>query len=83
MQQLYILVLIMYSSYGVSSAAGRGDLTSPRTAVATHHVTKYTTPIHNILSTTLQSSVSQKALENLPEDGNVMPKRVAATILIN
>jgi hypothetical protein len=35
-------------------------------------------PIHNILSTALQLSVSQKALRTLPEDGNVMPKQVGA-----
>jgi hypothetical protein len=32
------------------------------------------TPIYNILST------AQKALGTLPEDGNVMPKHVGATI---
>jgi hypothetical protein len=36
--------------------------------------------IHNILSTAPQLSISQKALEMLPEDGNVMPKHVGATI---
>jgi hypothetical protein len=36
--------------------------------------------IHNILSTAPQLSISQKALETLPEDGNVMPKQVGATI---
>jgi hypothetical protein len=41
---------------------------------------KGTTPIHNILSTTPQLSISQKALETLPDDGNVMPKHVGATI---
>ena len=35
---------------------------------------------HNILSTAPQLSISQKALETLPEDGNVMPKHVGATI---
>jgi hypothetical protein len=34
---------------------------------------------HNILSTA-QLSISQKALGTLPEDGNVMPKHVGATI---
>jgi hypothetical protein len=34
----------------------------------------------NILSTVSQLSIFQKALETLPEDGNVMPKHVAATI---
>src|SRR5215475_1900048 len=38
------------------------------------------TPIHNILPTAFQLSVSQKALETLPEDGNVMPKHAEATI---
>jgi hypothetical protein len=36
--------------------------------------------IHNVLSTAPQLSISQKALEKLPEDGNVMPKHVGATI---
>jgi hypothetical protein len=49
-------------------------------AHATHHVTKHNTPIHNILSTVPQLSISQKALGTLPEDGNVMPKHVGATI---
>jgi hypothetical protein len=45
-----------------------------------HHVTRNNTPIHNILSTAPQLSISQKALRTLPEDGNVMPKNVGATI---
>src|SRR5215475_12454289 len=36
--------------------------------------------IHNILSTAPQLSISQKAIGTLPEDGNVMPKHVRATI---
>jgi hypothetical protein len=51
-----------------------------RSEIATHHVTKNNTPIHNILSTAPQLSISQKALGKLPEDGNVMPKHVGATI---
>jgi hypothetical protein len=47
---------------------------------ATHHVTKPNTPIHNILSTAPQLSISQKALGTLPEDGNVIAKHVGATI---
>jgi hypothetical protein len=39
----------------------------------------HNTPIHNILSTTPQLSISQKALGTLPEDDNVMPKHVGAT----
>jgi hypothetical protein len=45
-----------------------------------HHVARHNTPIHNILSTTPQLSISQKALGTLPEDGNVMSKHVGATI---
>jgi hypothetical protein len=47
---------------------------------ATHHVTRHNTPIHNILSTAPQLSISQKAVGTLPEDGNVMPKHLGATI---
>jgi hypothetical protein len=50
----------------------RGDLT--------YHVTRHNTPIHNILWTAPQLSISQKALGMLPEDGNVMQKHVGATI---
>jgi hypothetical protein len=46
----------------------------------THHVTRHNTPIHNILSTAPQLSISQKALGTLPEDGKIMPKYVGATI---
>jgi hypothetical protein len=45
-----------------------------------HHVTKDNTPIHNILSTAPQLSISQKALGTLLEDGNVIPKHVGDTI---
>jgi hypothetical protein len=48
--------------------------------IATHHVTRHYMPIHNILSTVPQLSIFQKALGTLPEDGNVMPKHVVATI---
>jgi hypothetical protein len=48
--------------------------------ISTHHVTKHNTPIHNMLSTAPQLSISQKALGTLPEDGSVMPKRVGAII---
>jgi hypothetical protein len=43
------------------------------------HVTRHNTPIHNILPTA-QLIISQKALGTLPEDGNVMPKLIEATI---
>jgi hypothetical protein len=48
--------------------------------IATHHNTRQNTPIHNILSTAPQLSISQKAIGTLPEDDNVMPKHVRATI---
>jgi hypothetical protein len=57
----------------VSRAVRRGDLRSPS------HVTRHNTPIHNILSTAPQLSISQKALGTLAEDGNVMLKHVEAT----
>src|SRR5215510_11089186 len=45
-----------------------------------HQVTRHNTPIHNILSTAPQLSISRKAIGMRPEDGNVMPKHVGATI---
>jgi hypothetical protein len=48
--------------------------------VHAHHVTKHITPIHNILSTAPQLSISQKPLGTLPEDSNVMPIHVGTTI---
>jgi hypothetical protein len=45
-----------------------------------YHVTRHNTPIHNIISTAPQFSISQKALGTLPEDGNVVPKHVGATV---
>jgi hypothetical protein len=42
--------------------------------------TRHNTPIHNILFTAPKLSISQKALGTLPDDGNVMPKHVGATI---
>jgi hypothetical protein len=48
--------------------------------VRAHYVSIHNTPIHNILSTVPQLSISQKALETLPEDGNLIPKHVGATI---
>jgi hypothetical protein len=46
----------------------------------THHFTRHNMPIHNILSTAPQLSISQKTLGTLLEDGNVVPKHVGATI---
>jgi hypothetical protein len=60
----------------VSFCVGGGG----RSFYPTNRVTRNNTPIHNILSTALQLSISHKALGTLTEDGNVMPKHVGATI---
>jgi hypothetical protein len=60
---------ILWMACVVASDVVCGDLRLP-----------HSTPIHNILSTAPQLSISQKALRTLPEDGNVMPKHVGATI---
>jgi hypothetical protein len=39
-----------------------------------------TSKTYLLLCFTCMLSISQKALETLPEDGNVMPKHVGATI---
>jgi hypothetical protein len=44
------------------------------------HITTHNTPIHNMLSTAPQLSLSQKALGMLPEDGNAKPQHVVAAI---
>jgi hypothetical protein len=51
-----------------------------RSQIDTHRVTRHNTPIHNILSSAPQLSISQKALGMLLDDGNVMSKHVGATI---
>jgi hypothetical protein len=61
----------------VSRGVVRGDR---RSDIAPHHFTKHNTTIHNILSTAPQLGISQKTVGTLPEDGNIMPKHVGATI---
>ena len=56
------------------------DVVSGDVVRGARHVTRHNAPIHYILSTAPQFSISQKALGTLPEDGNVMPKHVGATI---
>jgi hypothetical protein len=51
--------------------------------VRAYNASRNDTPIHNILSTALQLNISQKALETLPGDGNVMPKHVGISYIIN
>jgi hypothetical protein len=58
----------------------RCSIEEQRSEIATHHVTRHISPIHNILSTAPQLSISQKALGMLPEDDKVMPKHVGATV---
>jgi hypothetical protein len=60
--------------------SGRSVRTRPLHNIHTTTVTKHNTPIHNILSTAPQLSISQKKLGTLPEDANVMPKHVRSTI---
>jgi hypothetical protein len=68
----------------LSSNVVRGELVGYAAqwtvVVSMHHDTRHNTPIHSILSTSPQLSISQKSLETLYEDGNVMPKQVGATI---
>jgi hypothetical protein len=45
-----------------------------------YHATRHNMPNHNIRSTAPQVSISQKTVGTLPEDDNVMPKYVGATI---
>jgi hypothetical protein len=53
---------------------------SERCGEYAHHATRHNMPTHNILLTAPQLRISQKALGMLPEDSNVMPKHVEATI---
>jgi hypothetical protein len=53
---------------------------SDRCSLNTKNVTKRNTPIHNFVLTAPKLGISQKALGTLPEDGNVMPQLVGATI---
>jgi hypothetical protein len=48
-----------------------------------HHITRYNTPIHNILSTAPQLIISQMVIGTLPDDGNVMPKHAGGPYIIN
>jgi hypothetical protein len=61
------VVTKLYFQIIESSDVVRGDL-------------RLNTPLLNILSTASQLSISQKALGTLPEDDNIMPEHVGATI---
>jgi hypothetical protein len=65
--------------FGVRFLVWCGQSSECQKTTHAHHATRHNTPIHNILSTSPQLSISQKALGTLPEDRNVMPKYVGAT----
>jgi hypothetical protein len=67
----------LYKSFGVKGLKLAEFAFKSRVPVEGH--TRHNTPILNILSTTQQLSISQKALGTLPEDGNVMPKHIGTT----
>jgi hypothetical protein len=71
---------IKIPSKNMSEKPTNTQIMSSEVVRETQHVTRHNTPIHNILSTAPQLSISQKALGTLPEDGNVMPKHVEDTI---
>jgi hypothetical protein len=58
----------------------RCSIVDGRVVFSVYHATRHSTSIHNILSTAPQLSIFQKAVGTIPEDGNVMPKLVGATI---
>jgi hypothetical protein len=71
----------------VAGAASRSGRFTPRTRWVwglgvTHYYVRIFLELenHNILSTAPQLSISQKALDTLPDDGNVIPKHVGDTI---
>jgi hypothetical protein len=76
--QLRISRQKIVNEHVVSSDVVRG--VAWRSKNSRHHVTRHNTPIHNILSAASQLSISQKVLGTLPENGNVMPKHVGATL---
>jgi hypothetical protein len=78
MQQLFIQ-FINYVWYRLHVSALH-YIKSGDVVCTMYHVTGFNTPIHNILLTAPQLSISQKALGTIPEDGNVTPKHVGDTI---
>jgi hypothetical protein len=76
MRLRYVGLQVVWGRRGMFTDLWVGQLPNGR-----HHVTKRNTPIHNILSTAPQLSISQKTLGTLPEHGNVMPKHVGTAII--
>jgi hypothetical protein len=66
---VYKLYMVAPTGFGITLPSS-GSIPSAR----------HNTPIHNILSTAPQLSISLKVLRMLPDDGNVMLKHVGATI---
>jgi hypothetical protein len=58
-------------------------ITLPFSGMLTHHVARYNTPIHIILSTAPQLIIIHKALGKLLEDDYVMPKHVELAYMIS
>jgi hypothetical protein len=75
-----IICKCMYGYGRIKTNEGLGDLTQRNNITRFIKSQRQNTPIHNILSTAPQFSLSQKALGTIPEDGNVMPKHVGDTI---
>jgi hypothetical protein len=69
---VYLLCMVSPTCFGIT-------LPSSRMCVLSSDVLR-NTPIHNILSTAPQLSISQKAQGTFPEDGNVMPNHIGVTI---
>jgi hypothetical protein len=67
----------MYNWEAVNRILWMGVWMVSSDVVFSQHVTRH---VNNILSTAPQLSIFLKALGTLPEDGNVMPKHVGATI---
>jgi hypothetical protein len=76
----YILITLYIQCHKIRKSQTQKLRVVSSDVVRKHHITRNNRPFHNILSTAPQLSISLKALGTLPEDGNVMPKHVAATI---
>jgi hypothetical protein len=76
----FLLGILLLEPYILLTYAWKTNKYTSYSFVHKQHVTSHNTPIHDILSTAPQLSISQKALGTLPEDGNVMPKHVGATM---
>jgi hypothetical protein len=76
----YIAILRERSQRDAKLRSSRQNIVDGRVVSSDVVRGDHITPIHNILSTAPQLSISQKALGTLPEEGNVMPKHVGGII---